>query len=236
MTLDHRHVRDRLDYYLDGELSEEERLLVEEHLGRCDECLDEMEALRSIRDGARNLPRELTPPADLWPAIAARIQAGTEPRGEVIEVDFRAPRSEGKPSRAWILRIAAAVALVVASSGATVLLMRAGGGAPIATLPADTVRPNATTALAAFAPTEAEYQDAVAVLYAELRATEGRLSPETIATVEANLRIIDQAIAESRAALRADPSNAQIPLMLSGVYRKKVELLQNAVQLSSSRS
>ena len=86
---------------------------------------------------------------------------------------------------------------------------------------------------AAFAPTEVEYQDAVAALYAELRATRGNLSPETIATVDANLRIIDEAIAESRAALRADPSNARIPLLLSGVYRKKVELLQHAVRLSA---
>ena len=233
MTFDHRHVRDRLDFYLDGELAEEERLLVEEHLGRCDDCLDEMEALRAIRDGARELPREIVPPTDLWPAIAARIRAAQEPRGEVIEVDFGAPLRADRSYRVWALRVAAAIALVVASSSATVLLMRGTGGAPVATLPTDTVRPQATTALAAFAPTEAEYQDAVAALYAELRATRGSLSPETIATVDANLRIIDEAIAESRAALRADPSNARIPLLLSGVYRKKVELLQHAVRLSS---
>ena len=234
MTLDHRHLQDRLDHYLDGDLPEDERLLVEEHLGRCDECLEEVEALRSIREGALALPREIAPPADLWPAIAARIQASADAPRDVIEVDFGAPRpSRLRPNRLWVLRIAAAVALVVASSGATLLLVRGTGGAPLATLPADTVRPQATTALAAFTPTEVEYQDAVAALYAELRATRGNLSPETIATVDANLRIIDEAIAESRAALRADPSNARIPLLLSGVYRKKVELLQHAVRLSA---
>ena len=240
MTLDHRHVQDRLDHYLDGELSEDERLLVEEHLGRCDDCLDEVDALRAIRDGARFLPREITPPRDLWPEIAARIRAeaartGAQPVAaprEAIEVDFSAARAP-RFSRAWVLRIAAAIALVVASSSATALLMRGPGGAPVATLPTNTARPPAKTALAAFAPTEVEYQGTVAELYAELQTQRGRLSPETIATVEENLRIIDAAIAESRAALEADPGNARIPLLLSGVYRKKVELLQHAVQLSA---
>lgn len=237
MTLDHRHVLDRLDHYLDGELTPEERLIVEQHLGRCDECLDEVEALRAIRDGARFLPREIAPPTDLWPEIAARIQAEKaqapqEPAREPIEVDFRAPRSS-RVSGVWVLRIAAAVALVVASSSATALLLRPDAPAPVATLPANTARPAATTALAAFAPTEREYQSTVEALSAELETQRGRLSPETIATVEANLQIIDAAIAESRAALAADPGNARIPLLLSGVYRKKVELLQHAVELSA---
>jgi anti-sigma factor RsiW len=232
MTLEHRHVLDRLDHYLDGELGAEERVLVEEHLGRCDECLEEVEALRAIRDGARFLPREIAPPRDLWPAIAARIHATAESPREVIAVDFGAAR-QPRASRVWVIRIAAAVALVVASSSTTALLLRRPGGEPVATLPASTATPPAKTALAAFAPTEAEYQGTVAALYAELRAREGRLSPETVATVEANLRIIDAAIAESRAALAADPGNARIPLLLSGVYQKKVELLQHAVQLSA---
>jgi hypothetical protein len=54
-----------------------------------------------------------------------------------------------------------------------------------------------------------------------------------VATIEKNLQIIDQAIAESRAALARDPNNPDLPLMLSGVYQTKVELLQHAVQLSS---
>jgi anti-sigma factor RsiW len=236
MTLDHRHVQDRLDHYLDGELPQEERLIVEEHLGRCDECLDEVEALRAIRDGARFLPREITPPRDLWPEIAARLRAAGELHDDserpAIQVDFRAGRQPAV-SRTWVIRIAAGLALVLASSSVTALLLRRPGTEPIATLPTNTALPPAMTALAAFEPTEAEYQGAVAELSAELRANRARLSPETIATVEENLRIIDSAIAESRAALTADPGDARIPLLLSGVYRKKVELLQHAVQLSA---
>lgn len=233
MTQDHGYVLERLDRYLNGELPQQERLAVQEHLGRCDDCLEEMEVSRQIRDAARLLPREIAPPRDLWPAIAARIHASaSEQERAVIQVDFN-PRPQARASRVWVIRIAAALALVVASSGGTALLLRQPGAAPLAVMPTNTARPPAKTALAAFAPTEVEYQGTVNALYAELRQSRGRLSPETVATVEANLRIIDAAIAESRVALAADPSNARIPMLLSGVYQKKVELLQHAVQLSA---
>lgn len=233
MTLEHRHIRERLDHFLDGELPDPERITVQEHLGRCDECLAEVEALRGIRAGALALPREIAPARDLWPGIAARIQSGVpaEPPANVIRADFGAARRY-RGSTVWVIRIAAALALVVISSSVTAWLLR--GPVPVATLPQRVVQPQTTTSLAAFAPMEAEYRSAVETLSIELAARRQQLSPETIATVEENLRIIDQAIAEARAALRANPANAEIPLLLSGVYRQKVELLQNAVQLSVS--
>ncbi|MBW3627848.1 MAG: zf-HC2 domain-containing protein [Gemmatimonadetes bacterium] len=233
MKQDHAYVLDRLDHFLDGELPIQERLAVQEHLGRCDDCLEEMEVVREIRDAAQLLPREIAPPRDLWPAIAARIHA-TSPEQDraVIQVDF-SPRPQARRAGVWVIRIAAALALVVASSSVTVLLLRQPGTEPVAVMPTNTARAPAKTALAAFAPTEVEYQGAVNALHAELRQSRGRLSPETMATVEANLRIIDAAIAESRAALAADPSNARLPMLLSGVYQKKVELLQHAVQISA---
>lgn len=103
--------------------------------------------------------------------------------------------------------------------------------------PAAAARPAASgslpASLAAFQAGDADYRGAVETLHTAFRQQRGRLSPETVATIERNLGIIDQAIAESQAALRADPSNPEIPLLLSGIYRKKVELLQHAVQLQS---
>lgn len=234
MMLEHRQIQERLDYYLDGELPEAERFAVEEHLGRCDACLEEFEALREIRDQAAALPREIAPPHDLWPAIATRIQAPSAPAEvKVIEVDFTPRRTLA--IHAWLLRVAAAIALVVVSSGVTALLLRGPGATDVATLPAEQVQPEPrpTTTLAAFAPAASEYRTTVEALTAELQARRDRLSPETIATVEANLRIIDKAIAEATAALASDPANTDIPLLLSDVYEEKVELLQEAVRLAS---
>lgn len=231
MTQEHDSARDLLDSYADGELPETERLAVEEHLGRCDACLAELEALRSLRDAARSLPRELAPPRDLWAGIAARIESeGGRDEHRVVPLDLA--RGRRRISRAWVIRIAAAVTLVVVSSGVTALLLGRGATQPVVvvTRPAP-VQATATTALAAFTPTELEYHGALEVLGAELEARRGELAPETVAAVEESLAIIDLAIDEARSALERDPSNTELPFHLSGVYRAKVELLRQAVQL-----
>jgi anti-sigma factor RsiW len=87
------------------------------------------------------------------------------------------------------------------------------------------------TALAAFRPAEREYQKAAGDLERLLRAQSSRMSPATRATLQRNLRIIDQAIAESKAALLKDPNNRELAQMLSAVYDSKIETLQRAVTL-----
>jgi hypothetical protein len=87
------------------------------------------------------------------------------------------------------------------------------------------------TALAAFRPAEREYQRAVDELAQVLETRRADLAPETVATLERNLAIIDAAIAESRAALEKDPNSRELTQMLSSTYDAKVQLLRNAVQL-----
>jgi hypothetical protein len=57
-----------------------------------------------------------------------------------------------------------------------------------------------------------------------------RLSPETAALLERNLRIIDAAIADSRAALARDSANVELRDLVADAARQKVELLQWAVR------
>lgn len=237
--MEHIEIQLRLDEYLDGDLPLPQRTAVEQHLDGCAECRREVDALRELRAGARALPRGIAPPRDLWPEIRARIEAPAPARvadgGEETPgvLRFR-PRSARPDWRRWSALAAAAVVLVMLSSGATALLMRARSSAPVAAAPAavaPAATPRATTALVAFRPAELEYLDAVQVLEAELQARRHQLAPQTVTVIETNLAIIDQAIQEARAALEADPSNPDLPLHLSGVYRRKVELLQSAVLL-----
>jgi anti-sigma factor RsiW len=104
---------------------------------------------------------------------------------------------------------------------------------PIVRLAANEGRRQArpASALAAFRPAEREYQRAADDLERLLRTQRGRMQPATAATLERNLRIIDQAIAESRAALLKDPNNRELAQMLSAVYDSKIETLQRAVTL-----
>jgi anti-sigma-K factor RskA len=90
---------------------------------------------------------------------------------------------------------------------------------------------SATTAFAAFDAAEADYETAIADLERVLASRQGRMLPETAQALERNLRIIDAAIAESRAALERDPNSRELIQMLSATYDAKVKVLRQAVEI-----
>lgn len=57
------------------------------------------------------------------------------------------------------------------------------------------------------------------------------LDPTTVRVLERNLRIIDQAIAESRAALAQDPASGLLAEQLTRAMKRKLELLRTAADL-----
>jgi len=220
---------ERLNDYVDGELSATERAEVERHLEGCAECRAEVAGLRELLYEVATLPLEITPPEELWVGV----------KEETVELPVR------RRETLWGMRYglaAAAVVLVALSSALTTALLRepgAGEKAAPATLPVATAgrAPAADApvpaALVAFREAETEYVRTAADLEAVLRAGEGRLSPGTVKVVEENLRIIDQAIGEARAALEADPASAELPILLSSMYRNKIDVLERAVRLSA---
>jgi hypothetical protein len=82
-----------------------------------------------------------------------------------------------------------------------------------------------------FETAEAEYQRVTDELLQALEQRRDRLTPETIETVETNLRLIDEAITEARAALERDPSNAALATRLTDIYRRRVGFLQQMNRL-----
>ena len=58
------------------------------------------------------------------------------------------------------------------------------------------------------------------------------LAPSTVATVERSLRIADSAIAEARAALERDPSNAVLAALFTSNYERKIDVLRRATELA----
>jgi anti-sigma factor RsiW len=221
---------ERLNDYVDGYLPPAEVREVEHHLALCEGCRVEVASLRDLLCEVAALPPEITPPPDLWVGI----------REETVELPAR------RRETLWGMRhglAAAAVVLVALSSTLTLLVTRERTPAalPTASLPAATVQPArpaaspaaVPAALAAFREAETEYVRTVADLEAVFRARREQLSPQTIRVVEENLRIIDTAIREARAALEADPGSAELPLLLSSIYRGKIDVLERAVRLSS---
>jgi hypothetical protein len=88
--------------------------------------------------------------------------------------------------------------------------------------------------LASVSFSDAQYDAAVSDLEKALRAGRGRLDKQTIAIVEHNLQIIDQAIAQAREALSADPANGYLSSHLVEARRRKLDLLRRAAALAET--
>lgn len=205
-----KEVGDRLDDYVDGSLSEGEFQEVELHIASCAACRDEERHLRLILAQANALPREVAPPRDLWAGIAERIEA------------------ERRARPAWWGPVGLAVAATLVLGVATALLNRSEPIAPpVMTTP---VSLDPTSIGAA----EQEYEQAASALMAALQARRDTLAPETLASVERNLLVMDQALNEVRAALGRDPGNPGLTRMLVSTHRKKVETLRRVVRLSTA--
>src|SRR5256886_7450367 len=208
---------DRLSEYLDGTLAVGERAALEAHLVDCAACAATLEELRRVVARARALD-DRAPGADLWPKIAVGIGRATAPRARRYFA-FTVPQL-----------IAASVALIILSGGATWL-----------------VRSRAVTATSvAMAPPQAQwltaadrrYETTVAELQGALvqgRRT-GRLARATVRILERNLATIDTAIAQARRALAPAPRSRDIHRRLADTMRRKLELLRQATTLTGTQS
>lgn len=167
-------------------------------------------------DGLKaELPRRIEPARDLWPQIADRIS-----RGKVVEGTF----GRVSPRPVWrqpTLLAAAAVALVVLTSAiTTVVVFRQIPQSAGLTTPPGLVQD--------FAGIELEYVDAANEILRVVRAGDVQLSPATVAVLEKNLQVIDDAMRESREALARDPANSALREMVLASHRHKLDLLRRA--------
>jgi len=80
---------------------------------------------------------------------------------------------------------------------------------------------------------EAQYSAVSQDLSGALEQARSRLSPETMATIERNLRIIDAALDETRQALARDPGNEALGQMVVAAWRQKVDLLRRATAIGT---
>jgi hypothetical protein len=80
---------------------------------------------------------------------------------------------------------------------------------------------------------DAQYDAAVTDLEKALKAGRGRLDASTIAVVQHNLQIIDQAINQAREALVTDPANSYLSGHLVEARRRKLDLLRRATALAT---
>ena len=104
--------------------------------------------------------------------------------------------------------------------------------APTATAPAAERATGAPPLPAQLVSTEQQYLRSVESLRRKLDERRDSLAPSTVATVERSLRIADYAIAEARAALERDPSNAVLAALFASNYERKIDVLRRAAELA----
>lgn len=239
-----------LDYF-EGMLDVRARAEVDMHAATCLRCGSLIRDVNGIRVNAIAIA-ELTPSRNLWPEIESRIQ----PRVVPIGVARRAPVM----ARWWV---AAAAALIVSTAGVTYLAtsgslsprvasapaQRAAGApdpgvaAPAAGASDPGVAPDAIvsrspalasrTAGTVPVPSDVQLGDEITRLHVVVSERRAQLDPATVKIVEDNLRLIDAAVRQARAALVRDPASGFLIDQLNSVLEKKVELLRTAAMLPS---
>ena len=224
MTLHHPD-EDRLSEYLDGELDARAEAEVVEHLAGCASCRVELEALRSILDGAATLADSIEPRRDLWSGIEMRIDTA----GSADLDAWRAKKRGALWSHRYELAAAATLLVLLASTGTFLLVRDQEIEAPIAAVeqPGNEASPVRLVSV----PGQADYVEAIQELDGMLRDREGQLDPATAEVVRRNMAIIDQAIREAQTALAADPANGELNRAVSTAYKTKINLLRRAVEL-----
>jgi anti-sigma factor RsiW len=222
---------ERLSERLDGTLTDEERGLLDAHLATCADCRLVLGDLERVVARARTLP-EIAPEVDLWAGIAARV-AGFARETDDLDAARRRKAMVRGLTLSWPQLVAAGLTLVILSGGAAWFMSRSTRGD--GSIAAGSRLTPATNASVAPAHVDPAYAAEVASLEKELAEGRNTLDPETVKTIEANLKIIDLATMQARQALAADPGNPYLKEYLSKSMRRKVELLKQATVYASAQ-
>jgi anti-sigma factor RsiW len=210
--------------YVDGSLSLSDRTAVAEHLDQCAACRALADDLRELRRAARELA-PIEPPARLWTKLEQTLRESSTD-GQQAAAAFPGPARRTWRSQAiWVT---AAAAVLVLAAG---LSIRLGYFARQSTLIEEAEAPTAQSVEAELRQAEEHYQKAISGLEQIAKTEKGELDPRTADTLQANLAVVDQAISESRAALRTQPNSEPAQQSLLASFKAKIGLLQETVAL-----
>ena len=170
------------------------------------------------------LPRDVAPSRDLWPAIASRLEPAARP---------------GRRVTGW--HAAAAAVLVVASSVVTSVWLREQTHpvAQVSPPPPANVTMTPAARRAAFGPShalDAEYIAARGQLARMLDERIGRLPPSAREKVELNLAEMRRAADEINRALATAPGDPLLEELLLTTYQEELAVLASVNQLANNAS
>ena len=227
--------------WLEGTLDASASQAVGAHVRGCSRCSALVSSLDAPNAVAAALP-ELAPSRDLWAGIEARIQT------PVVELAARPVAPVVMRRRfGWMAQVVAAAALVTVTAGVTWSYagrsIRAAMSPEVRAIALEALRvgdgargaARGTTRSVSVESTlpsiERTYDNEIGTLRQILAERRAELDPKTLAVLEKNLRLIDEAIAQSRDAIRTDPANATLGDQLATTLDQKLQLLRTAALL-----
>ena len=214
--------RDAIQELADGTLGPIRRAELQVHLDGCPRCRALAADLSRIRSLAASLDR-LTPPDTVWMQVAGRLRQ--EGR---LAAQAKAPRTSHR--RIAALAIAAALVVAVGASIFVLLPRVADQPAQQAAQPGNATAEDPVQSFAnEIRLAEQHYQNAIAKLEEVTRSEADTLDPQVAAELKKDLQVIDQAIAESRDALRVEPNSTAAVGALLAAMKRKVVVLQDTL-------
>jgi hypothetical protein len=192
--------------------------------------------LRAIVRAAAELP-ELSPSRDLWSGIESRIEAPivalpTRVANETHSATRIAPAAQ-LPWRqlaiaaSLLIAITAGVTYSLVKRGTTELALRGDSAivyAPISGTPVESV---------SLQTAEQTFDHEIGAMRTIIAERRKELDPSTLAVLQKNLKVIDAAITESKAALAKDPASAFLLDRLTHAYDTKLQLLREVASIPS---
>ena len=226
--------RQSVQALIEGDLDPEQQRALEAHAATCAACRTLTADLEAVRDAAGALERRM-PSKDVWARI--QLQLTAEPAFQKAAAERRA-READAASRSkhwnWPVLAMAATLLVALVTGSLYIvnISRATAPATKAAAPGNATSGELVQSIEnELDQAAAHYEKAIAGLEQVANASDSPLDPELMATLKANLGVIDQAISESRTALKTQPADQMAQESLFEAFRRKVALLQDTIAL-----
>ena len=166
---------------------------------------------------AAELPKDVAPPRDLWPSIAARIA--------------QAPGQSRQRAFGWPAALAAGFVVASVSALLTWGLMRDSGPAERDSL-AGTQAAETAIMPVSYGPNSGITAKELVVrdeLLAQFREKFGQLKPDTREAIVKNLAVMQAAADEIDAALAKDPASGMLKGFLVGTYKQELQLYSTVV-------
>ena len=217
------NVKKLISEYIDGDLDAGKASFLEKHMETCQECPKLLKDFQQIKQTAKGLSRT-EPSSQAWFRIQARLKEkmqGSVPEPRVRFLFFPA-RLRYAVSTALLLFIAVGVVVIGLRVWNREGTVKGSNGQEFA--------------MAKIQEAEQHYKLAIKALWEAVQAQKENFDPKLAETFRINLELIDATLADCKRAIQSDPGDVESQYYLLAVYKKKAELLDSMIEVSSTSS